>query len=52
MDKEQTKYVEVKLSDVIKYFAKDYTGYIHHEAFIDTAKNTVIFKITTEAGEL
>jgi len=46
----EIQYVEIGLSDVLRYFAKDFDGYVDHQAFVDTAKDTVIFKLTTDAN--
>ena len=48
MNNIQTNYIEISLSEVIRYFAKDFTGYINHESFVDTTKNTIIFKLTSD----
>jgi len=47
----EIQYIEIALNDVLRYFAKDFDGYVNHEAFVDTAKNTVIFKLTIDMNK-
>ena len=46
----EVQYIEIALKDVLRYFAKDFDGYVNYEAFVDTGKDTVIFKLTTDAN--
>ena len=51
------RYHEVDLGAVINYYAKDFSiihgkKIVQHEAFIDTAKRTVIFKLLVEKDTL
>jgi hypothetical protein len=46
------KYTEADLDDVTRYFAENYTFtngelLVSYEAFVDTAKHKVVFKLTT-----
>ena len=45
------EYVEVKLPDVMQYFAKAFSGFdktLPYEYFIDVIKQKVVFKLTVE----
>jgi len=45
------EYIEVKLADVMHYFAKDFSGFSEippYDYFIDVIKQKVVFKLTVE----
>jgi hypothetical protein len=48
----KTHWIDVPLSEVLAHFVKDYAldgeKLIEHEAFVDTAKGSVAFKLTTQ----
>ena len=52
----KTEWTDVALADVIRHFAngfefKDGATLVRHEAFVDTTKGRVVFKLTTQAPE-
>lgn len=47
----EVQYIEISLSDVLRYFAKDFEGYVSHAATVDTAKDNVVFKLTFDPSK-
>jgi hypothetical protein len=46
------EWTDVSLDDVLRHFVKDFvfkdgSTLVEHQAFVDTAKNRVVFKLTT-----
>ncbi len=48
----EIQYIEIPLSKVLEYFAKDFDGYVNYAATVDTAKNNVVFKLTFDPTKL
>jgi hypothetical protein len=50
------EWTDVTLDDVLHHFAKDFTfkdgaKLVRHEAFVDTGKGRVVFKLTSQPPE-
>ena len=50
------EWTDVSLDDVLKFFAtgfelKDGSTLVEHKAFVDTAKNRVVLRLTVQAPE-